>query len=273
MTHLSAASPADAAAATAAAALLAALPGLAFAFVLLLARVGAALMLVPVLGEAEVPSMVRAGFAVLVVVLLLPPLRPLLPDPPDSILRAAGAVAAEAITGLWLGWLARLIVFALSVAGQIVSLATGLSNVLQPDPALGTQSSALARVMAATAPVLLLAGGLHAWPLAALAGSYRVVPAGVLPLAAATTAELVDAVGASFGLALRLAAPFLVASLLWHVVLGLALRLAAQVQPMTLAAPVQVLGGLALLAMIPVGLLAVWSARAAELLAALPGLG
>lgn len=253
--------------------LLAGLPGLAYAFVLLLARIGSVLMLMPVLGEAEVPVTVRAGFALLLVGLLLPGLLPLLPATPNSPVRALGQVGAEILVGLWLGWLARLIVLALTVAGQILSLAVGLSNVLQQDPSLGTQGSALARLLTVAAPVALLASGLATWPLAALGGSYAVLPAG-MPLPAGDGAMLVvDAVGRSFALSMQLAAPFLAASLLWHFAVGLAGRLAAQMQPVTLAAPAQVLGGLALLALLPTVLLATWGDRAAEWLAALPGLG
>ena len=45
------------------AALLAALPGWAFAFALVLSRTGMAVMLLPGLGEAEPPPIVRAGLA------------------------------------------------------------------------------------------------------------------------------------------------------------------------------------------------------------------
>ncbi len=58
---------------------LASLPGLAFAFALVVARVGSTVMLLPVLGEAEVPMTVRAGFTLALTLLLLPPLLPLLP--------------------------------------------------------------------------------------------------------------------------------------------------------------------------------------------------
>ena len=176
--------------------------------------------------------------------------------------------------GLWLGWLARLVVLALTVAGQIVSLAIGLSNVLQPDPALGTQNAALARLLTVAAPVLLLAT--RPAHLAA-DGARRQLPDHSGRRAPADgrhdVASSSDAVGACFALALRLAAPFLAASLLWHAVLGLAARLASHLQPVSLSAPVQLLGGLVLLATVPAGLLALWSGRAAELLAALPGLG
>ena len=46
-------------------------------------------------------------------------------------------IVAEVITGLWIGWLARLLVLALPVAGQFIAYMLGIANVLQPDPELG----------------------------------------------------------------------------------------------------------------------------------------
>ena len=89
-------------------------------------------------------------------------------------------IAAEVITGLWLGWLARLLVLALPVAGQFISYMLGVANVLQPDPELGGQATPIARLFALAAPLAILVSGLYAMPLAALAGSYRLIPAGTL---------------------------------------------------------------------------------------------
>ena len=77
------------------AALLAALPAWAFAFVLVLARVGAAVMLLPGLGESGPPPMVRAGMAMGVTLLLLPLVQPLIPPVPGAFVPAAGMVMAE----------------------------------------------------------------------------------------------------------------------------------------------------------------------------------
>ena len=97
-------------------------------------------------------------------------------------------VAAEVITGLWIGWLARLLVLALPVAGQFIAYMLGVANVLQPDPELGGQATPIARLFAVAAPLAILVTGLYALPLAALAGSYRLIPPGTL-LPAADTAE------------------------------------------------------------------------------------
>ena len=154
-------------------ALLASLPPLAFAFILVLARCGAAIMLLPGLGEAEPPAVVRAGLAFALAVLLLPIVAAIAPTPPDSPLIAAGMIAAELAAGGLLGWLARLPSMALGTAGAITSCMMGLSSVVQTDPALGGQSAALGRLFGLAAPVLILGSGLYALPLHALAGSYK----------------------------------------------------------------------------------------------------
>jgi flagellar biosynthetic protein FliR len=253
-------------------ALLADLPALAFGFVILIARCGGACMLLPGIGETQLPTMVRAGIAVALTLLLLPVLAPTLPPPPASPWRLFAMVGAEVLTGLWLGWLARLAMLALPIAGQIIAGLTGLSNVLEPDPRLGSQNSALGQAFGLAAPVLILAGGLHALPIAALAGSYRLIPAGALLPAADTTQAVVGAVSQSFALALRLAAPFVLAGIVWHVALGLLARLVPQLQVFFAALPGQILGALALLAVLGVGIIDAWREQIAHIFATLPGL-
>jgi flagellar biosynthetic protein FliR len=252
--------------------LAAALPLWAFGFVLVLSRVAGAIMLIPGLGEAELPAMVRAGFAASFTVLVLPVVAPGLPAAPADMLAGLLLVAGEAGVGLWLGWLARLAMLALPMAGQIAANMIGLANVLQPDAVLGPQSTALGRLFGLAAPVVLMAAGLHALPLAALVGSYAVLPAGA-PLPGGDAAEaVVSAVGGSFALALRLAAPFVLASVVWNVALGLLTRLVPQLQVFFAAMPGQILGGFILLGLLCGAVLVAWLEEARDMLAALPGL-
>jgi len=253
-------------------ALIARLPDWSFAFVLVLARAASACMLIPGVGEAELPAMIRAGFALALAMLLVPVLAPAMPAPPADVWRGFAMVAGEVATGLFLGWLARLLMAALPLAGQIIADLTGQASVLQPDSVLGPQGAALGRLFGLAAPVLLLASGLYALPLEALAGSYRLVPPGSLLPAADATQTSVAAVEQCFALALQLAAPFLLAGIVWQVALAALARLAPQIPVFFLAAPAQLLGGLALLAALGASLLGVWQDRVASGLAALPGL-
>ena len=251
--------------------LLAGLPDLAFAFVLVLCRTGAAVMLIPGLGETEPPAVVRAGLALAISFLLLPSIAPLVPAPPAGW-GSAGMVAAELLAGGALGWLARLPSLALSMAGAVISYMTGMSSVVQPDPALGGQSAALSRLLGIMAPMLILSTGLYAWPLSALASSYQVIPPGAV-MPAGQLAEMVQqAVSASFGLSIRLAAPFLLAGLLFQAGLGLLARLVPQLQVYSAAAPGQILGGLALLGILAPAILYAWSETLSAIWSHLPGL-
>jgi flagellar biosynthetic protein FliR len=251
--------------------LLARLPEWAFAVAMLIARIGGACMLLPAIGETELPSTIRAGITLALVALLLPLEAPLLPPAPADAWRGFAMVGAELGTGLFLGWLARLVLLSLPLAGQIIASMVGLANVLQPDPTLGPQTSVLARALGLAAPVAVLATGLHALPLAALAGSYRVIPPGQLLPVADGTAQTVAAVGALFALALQLAAPFVLAGLVWQVALGLLARLVPHLQVHFAAIPGQIIGGLALLAVFTGLLVQAWLEYARAGFSALPG--
>ena len=255
------------------AAILAALPVSSFAFVLLLARTGGAMALLPGLGEATLPAMLRAGLALAVTLLLLPVIAPQLPSPPEAGLQTAGMVAAELVTGLWLGWLARLLVLALPLAAQFIAYLLGLSTVLLPSAEMGGQSTALARLFELAAPVVLLASGLYTLPLLALSGSYRLIPAGTWLPSAAGSAAALHAVTETFALGLRLAAPFLLAAIVWHVATGLVSRLVPRIQVYFTAMPGQILGGLLLLVLLSAAILAAWMDAVRDGLSRLPGSG
>ena len=251
--------------------LLATLPDQAFAFLLLLARIGCACMMLPGLGEAELPATVRVGFAVAMSVLLLPGVAPLVRAIPASGIETASMVVAEVVTGVWFGWLARLLVLALPIAGQVVASLAGWSNVLQPDAVMGGQASAISRALALAAPVALLASGLHALPLAALAGSYRLIAPGALLPAADSAQQVIAAMGTAFVLVLRLAAPFVLGGMIWQAALGLLARLVPQLQVYFIAMPGQILGGVLMLMVLGSAMLATWLQETRAGFALLPG--
>ena len=252
--------------------LLAALPAWAFAFAVVLARVSAAVMVLPGLGESDTPIVIRAGIAVGVTVLVLPGVEGLIPPADGQPLRVLALVGGELLCGLLLGWLARLMALALPIAGQIAATQIGLSSVLQQDPMLGSQTSGTSRLLSLAGPVLILSSGLYALPLAALSGSYRLFRPGVwLPMGDAAD-SVAQATGACFALALQLASPLVIAGLVWQVLLGLLARLVPSLQVYSMALPGQVLGGLLVFGLVLKQILDVWIAGAAAQFATLPGL-
>jgi flagellar biosynthetic protein FliR len=246
---------------------------LAFQAVLILARLGAAVMLLPGLGEAEVPATIRLSLVLALVALLLPPLAPALPPMPEEVAELLRLLLIETAIGLWIGLLARLLALALAQAGQLAALMIGLASPLQPDAVFGASGTALSRLFMLLAAAALLGSGLYAVPLRALMDSYETLPPGVAIPGGAAAETVAVVAGESLDLALRLAGPLVLLAVLFNLALALVARVAPQVQVFVIAAPAQILGGLLLLALVMPLLLEVWGQAMRDgFLASLPGL-
>lgn len=252
---------------------LAGLLAMAPAFALVLARIGAAMALLPGLGEAVAPAPVRIGLALSITVLLVPTLQPIIPPVPDAGLAMGLMVAGEVVTGLWFGWITRMIVLALPICAQFIGYLIGLSSVLQPDPELGAQSGALGKLFELAAPVLLLASGLYRLPLNALTGLFHLIPPGQMLPVADSTEIAIHAVGTGFSLALQLASPFVVIGICWHVAMGLIARIVSRMQIYFVSMPGQIMLGLCLLALTASAMVLAWSEATRTYFLALPGGG
>ena len=78
------------------------LSGHVFAFMMLLARVGAVMMLFPGIGERYVSPRTRMIFACLICLLLLEPMFPRLPTLPTATAEMARLICYEIIIGVFL---------------------------------------------------------------------------------------------------------------------------------------------------------------------------
>ncbi|WP_428493245.1 flagellar biosynthetic protein FliR [Rhodopila sp.] len=241
------------------------------AFVLVLARVGAAMALLPGLGEAVAPAVVRIGLALSITILLLPDILPIMPSVPAAGLSMGLMVAGEVVTGLWFGWTARMIALALPVCAQFIGYLIGLSSVLQPDSELGAQSGALGKLFEMAAPVLLLVSGLYRLPVIALHGLFELIPPGHMLPVSDSTEYVVRAVSTGFNLALQLASPFVVVGIVWQVAMGLVARVASRMQIYFMSMPGQILAGLSLLVITGSAIILAWQDGAQAYFLALPG--
>ncbi len=225
------------------------LPLEATAFLILFARVGAVLMLLPAFGEEAVPGQVRLLLAVGMTAALFGLLRPAvgpLAERGDALLLAM--VLAELLTGLALGMLVKIFFQAAAMAGSLISLQVGLTTALVFDPSVSGQVPLLARWMAVAAALVCFAAGLHHLWIGALVRSYELFPAGTVPNAADWALLARATVGKAMLLAVSLAAPFLLYGIVFNVGVGLAARLAPTLQVFFIVQPLNLLLGLALLA-------------------------
>jgi flagellar biosynthetic protein FliR len=167
-------------------------------------------------------------------------------------------IATELANGVWFGWLARIVTTSLPLAGQYIADFAGLANVLLPNPELGAQGTAIARLFDVAVPALILSSGLYTVLISALVGFYRLIPPGTVAWVPDSAAATVAVVAASFNLSLRLAAPFILAAVAWNVAVGLMSRLVPRLQIFFVTLPGQIGLGLLLLAAVALPVIGAW---------------
>ena len=225
-----------------------ALPIEATAFLVLFARVGAVLMVLPVFSEDAIPARIRLMIAFGMTAGLWGLLSPHALPVAQDVNAATMVILAELLTGLALGMLVRIMFLAIATAGSIVSLQVGLTSAIIADPAQGGQSTVLGKALSVAAAVVCLGLLVHHLWIGALTRSYAVFPIGGLPPAGDFAELAIRTVGRSLALAVSLAAPMLVYGIVFNVALGLAARLTPAIQIFFVAQPLNLLLGLALFA-------------------------
>jgi flagellar biosynthetic protein FliR len=225
------------------------LPNDVFSLLLVFARIGSAVMLLPGFGEVFVPARARLGVALALSLIVAPVVSQTLPALPDNMIRMLLVVVGEVAIGLFLGAMARAMLSALHVAGVVVGFQTSLSNAQFFDPTNAQQGVLMAAFMNVLGVLLIFTADLHHLMLAGLVDSYGVFrPGDMAPLGDFSDAA-VRVVGRSFDLGLQIAAPFVVVGLVFYVGLGLLSRLMPQIQVFFIAIPLQVLLGFLVMAL------------------------
>jgi len=230
----------------------------AFAAGLVFARVGSMLMLMPGFGETPVPTRMRLALALMLSLSIGTLVADRLPPPPDHVWQITALIGGEVLVGLMFGAIGRLMMSALSTAGQVISMQTGLSFAQTFDPSQGRQSAIFATFLNLLAIVLVFSTGLHHLFLTGLVGSYDLIAPGVIPPAGDPAALATDTVAASFRLGIQMGAPLIAFGLIFYLALGVLSRLMPQVQIFFVAMPSNVLVGIAILALSLGAMLEVW---------------
>jgi flagellar biosynthetic protein FliR len=219
-------------------------------------RVGGAFLVLPAFGETFVPARVRLAAAFAITAILVPALGASILGQTDAAPIGASHFFSEALSGLLVGLGLRFVVHALQIAGSIAAQSTSLSQILggasvDPQPAMGN-------LMMISGLTLAVLSGLHIHLIHAFLRSYEILPFGRLATPGSVGLWGVGRIAAAFSLAFSLAAPFLIASLLYNVALGVINKAMPQLMVAFVGAPAITLGGLVLLLITMPFLLPVW---------------
>jgi len=213
------------------------------------ARVGAMIMTMPGLGDTPTPVQLRMAFAMLMCLVVAPVVAPTLPQTPPDLGGLIGDMIREILIGLAIGAILRTFIGAVSVAGEVISIATTLSFAQTANPLLGQQNTTLATFLSLLAMVLIMTTNLHHLFIAAMVRSYTLFPYGHAAPVGDFAQLAIRTTGDAFAVGLQLAAPVLAFSLIFNIATGLVGRAMPQFQIFFAAAPLQILFGLSLFAL------------------------
>ena len=226
------------------------LPAYGAVFMLMFARIGTMIMLLPGLGEMSVPARVRLTIALMLTFVLFP-----LHRAGYTIdLRSPGpvivALGQELLVGMVLGLTARLTISALQVAGSVIAQQLGLGFVTAVDPTQGQQGIVVGNLLTILGITLLFATDLHHLVIAALTDSYKIFRPGELMSSGDVASLATKTFALAFKIGVQLSAPFLVFGLVFNLGLGVLARLMPQMQVYFVGAPLSILLGFLILVVV-----------------------
>jgi flagellar biosynthesis protein FliR len=223
------------------------LPALAATYLLVFARVGTMIMVLPGLGEIAVPTRIRLTVALMLAAVLFPLHRAAYQVDVRSLPSLITMLVQEVMVGAVLGIAARLAVSALQITGAVVAQQLGLGFVTSVDPTLGQQGVIIGNFLAMLGVVLIFATDTHHVVIAALNDSYSIFAPGEMPSTGDVAALASRTAAGAFRIGVQLSAPFLVFGILFNIGLGVLSRLMPQMQVFFVGVPLSILIGFLIL--------------------------
>jgi flagellar biosynthetic protein FliR len=212
-------------------------------WMLIFLRISAFLLVLPFFSATNFPVTMRVALGALASMLLAPNLPPF-PLGQLPFYSLIGVMAQEICIGLLLGFMARMIFYAVDLAGNIVATEMGLQMANIMDPQSGAGSQVPATILFYLASIVMLTLDLHHWMLIGFERTYDVLPIGTAHLNAALFELVIKNTNQIFVIAIQISAPIIAVSFVVTVVFAVLSRAVPQMNVFTESAGFRVVGGL-----------------------------
>lgn len=216
-------------------------------FFLVLIRISTFVVTWPVFGVETVSQHIKILFAFVIAIMVFPTLHfsgTQYSMVKESLIHMA---VREAVIGALMGMLGRIFFFVFQIAGELASLAMGLSSAQIFNPTLGGQSTAIEQFHVAFATLFYLAVNGHHLLLAGLVDSFRLVPLTSELLHTSEFKNMSLIISEIVSIGLRLSAPVMISILVVNVVLGIVGKTVPQMNVLVTSFPINILIGFTIL--------------------------
>ncbi len=221
-----------------------------YVFLLVFARVSGLMVAAPLLGSRSIPRTAKAGFALLFSLAVAPLVASKVGGLPTSLPLLAAQAATDALFGLALGYLARLLFASVEMAGYFVDTQMGFGIVNLFNPFTEQQTSVLSVFQYQLATTIYLLANGHLLLLGALADSFTALPPGGVAPHGQIGLVVVPLLKSMFALGFRLALPAAGVLFVMDIAFGLVARMAPQINVFIVGTPAKIILGLATVALL-----------------------
>lgn len=214
-------------------------------FILVLVRVSAIIVVIPVISEKNVPVMIKAGLAVIVSVVIFPLVAGTVPSTKNyHLFHLITLIAGEVLIGLTIGFTARLLFAAIQIAGDIIGFQMGFAVANVIDPMSEQSVSIITQLKYLIAMLLFITVNAHHLFFLAIIQSYQFVA----PLSFHFSPNLMQFIFITskemFVIGLKIAAPLMAVMIFTNVALGVVARTVPQMNIFIVGFPLQISMGL-----------------------------
>ncbi|MGV8847068.1 flagellar biosynthetic protein FliR [Tessaracoccus sp.] len=211
------------------------------------ARAGGFLIIAPPFASRSIPSPVRAAFALLLAVTVLPGIKGQVHEVTTGYLITTAVT--EVAIGAAMGFLVAVLFTAVQMAGDLIDVAGGFS--LQPgfDPLALTMNSSIGRLHYLIATTLLFTSGGHMIVIRGFVTSYQGLPLGAVLPTDRLGPLLVHTISTMFLSAMQIAGPMLAVLFLSDVALALLSKAAPGLNVFAVGIPLKLTVALTLLSL------------------------
>lgn len=209
-------------------------------------RASAFLLVLPFFSMANFPVTMRVAAAMTMSLLIAPTLPHFAMNRVDFF-SLVGLMFKEVSVGLLLGFVARMIFFAVELAGNVVSTEMGLNMAMILDPVNQQSSQIAGTLLSFLAVAVMLTMNLHHWLLLGFQRTYNFLPIGAEHLNKTLFSIIVNDTGQIFMIAVQLAAPVMAVSFAITVIFAILSRAVPQMNIFSEMYGFRVVGGLIVL--------------------------
>jgi flagellar biosynthetic protein FliR len=217
--------------------------------VLVLTRLSAFFLILPVFGWTTIPIRIKAAMAIVLSVFFSMLLPPGLNSAKVTVPQAVLLIFNEALYGLALGLIATFVFSAVKIGGRIVEHQIGFSMAQILDPLTGESTQPLGSFLEMIFILLFLSANGHHLFLSIIARSFQAFPIGSIPTIGTLAGGMVDAGSSMLIAGLKISAPILAAFLLLMVILAIFARIVPEMNILFISLPVRVGVGLFMMAL------------------------